>query len=635
METGKFDFSGTGTTQLNRKEAAYPADEAEADALWQARLTNEVLSERLRLTLAEEKKKEKAAEIKNAPPSESKPTDVTEKKLDKPADTPEQKLLKRYKRVFEAISENDEEDISNFFLSAISQAYDPHSEYMSAPERDSFDIEMNKRLQGIGAVLSMRDGAAEIERLVAGAPAHMSGQVKVHDRIVGVAQGLDGEMEDVEGMKLNKVVEKVRGEEGSTVRLKIVPAADPTITREIVLKRAKVELKESLAKADLIETRDANGQVLRIGWITIDSFYADMERHTVSVTRDVKKLLTRLMKEGISGLVIDLRGNGGGSLDEAISLTGLFIKRGPVVQQKSWNGAVDTRVSKALEPMYDGPLVVATDHTSASASEIFAAALQDYGRAVIVGDKSTFGKGTVQTILDVRRFMPMFSKAERAGSLKVTIQKFYRIAGGSTQLKGVEPDLVLPSRLDALDIGESALKDPLPYDTIRKVDYDLADTAPLPANELRARMDSRLAKNAEFEYVREDVARIEDQIKKNIVSLNEKARMDEIKTNKERNKKRSEERKARLAAASKNGDPFTVYRLTLENAEKEGLTLLEKAKEDEKGSMISGKDEDEDSDDDDKDEFPHDIEPVKGETLNIMKDLILLNRAARTAKAEQ
>ncbi len=632
LESGKLEFSGTGTTHINRKDAAYSATTAEADAIWTARVTNEVLGERLRRTLAEEKKKEKAEKAER--PEEKKADPASAPKVSanpKPEDSPEVKVLKRYKRLLDSMNENDEEDVTNFFLSALSQAYDPHSEYFSAPEKDQFDIEMNKRLQGIGAVLSMKDGAAEVDRLVAGAPAHLSGQLKIHDRIVGVAQGTNGEMEDVEGMKLNKVVERVRGDEGSTVRLKVIPASDPTTFKEVVLKRAKVELKESLAKADLIESKDAKGEPNRIGWLTIDSFYADMEHHTVSLTKDVKKLLTRLMKENISGLVIDLRGNGGGSLDEAISLTGLFIKKGPVVQQKSWNGAVESRYSKSPEPMYTGPLCVLTDRTSASASEIFAAALQDHGRAVVVGDKSTFGKGTVQTILDVGRYMPNISKSTRAGSLKVTIQKFYRIAGGSTQLKGVVPDLILPSRYDALEIGEESLKGPLPYDTIRKLDYDLAETAPLPANELRSRMDQRLEKDPEFQYVKDDIARLKDQVAKNTLSLNEKERLDEIQKNKQRNKARSEDRKTRVATASKNGDPFTVYRLTLENADAEGLTTLEKAKIDDKAGMITEKDDDDDGSDD-KDDFPHDMEPVRAETVNIMKDLIELNRQARTAK---
>ena len=632
VEGGKLDFNGQGTTPINRKEAAYCATEAELDGLWKARVTNELLSAKLLVTLADEKKKDKAANSSEKPVEASKDTKAT--KAAKPPDTPEVKILKRYQRFLETMKENDEEDIANFFLSALSQAYDPHSEYFSAPEKDNFDIEMNKRLQGIGAVLSMKDGAAEIERLVGGAPAHLSGQLKVHDRIVGVAQGADGEMEDVEGMKLNKVVEKVRGDEGSTVRLKIVPAADPTSFKEVVLKRAKVELKESLAKADLIESKDAKGEPNRIGWITIDSFYADMEHHTVSLTKDVKKLLQRLMKENIVGLVIDLRGNGGGSLDEAIALTGLFIKKGPVVQQKSWNGAVDPRYSKPGEPLYAGPLCVLTDRTSASASEIFAAALQDHGRAVVVGDKATFGKGTVQTILDVSRYMPSISRSTRAGSLKVTIQKFYRIAGGSTQLKGVIPDLILPSRYDALEIGEEALKDPLPYDTIRKMDYDLADTAPLPSDALRAHMTERLKSNPEFQYVQDDVARLKEQIAKNTLSLNEAERLAEIHSNKQRNKQRSTERKERTAVDNKNGDPFTVYRLNLENVDAEGLTLLEKAKADDKGSIING-DDDDDSSADDKDEFPHDLDPVKAETINIVKDLIEIDRQARTAKIDK
>ncbi len=635
LEPGKLDFNSAGTTHYSRKDAAYCATEAEKDALWKAKITNEVLGERLRNTLAEEKKKEKPAKAVEAKPTEGEVPKITANP--KTPDTPEQVVLKRYKRILDNLKENDAEDVTNFFLSALSQAYDPHSEYFSAPEKDQFDIDMNKRLVGIGAVLQTKDGAAEVKELVSGAPAHLSGQVKVNDRIVGVAQGASGEMEDVQDMKLNKVVERVRGDEGTIVRLKMIPAADPTTFKEVVIKRAKVELKERLAKADLIETKDAKGEPNRVGWLTLDSFYADMEKHTVSLTKDVRKLLARLMKENIKGLVIDLRGNGGGSLDEAVSLTGLFIKKGPVVQQKSWNGAVDYRTSRSPEPVYNGPLCVLIDRTSASASEIFAAALQDHGRAIIVGDKSSFGKGTVQTVLDVGRYMPNISKSTRAGSLKVTIQKFYRIAGGSTQLKGVIPDLVLPSRFDAIEIGEEALKGPLPYDTIRKLDYDLAETAPLPANELRGRMEQRLEKNTEFQYVREDITRLKAQVDKNTLSLNEQERLEEIHANKAREKTRSAERKARTEAAAKDGDPFTVYRVTLENAEAEGLTTLEKAKLNDKADLITATDDDlpEETPAEEKNEFPHDIEPVKAETLRIMSDLIELNHQARTAKVGQ
>lgn len=670
IEKGKLDFTTDQTIELTRKDAPWAANESDLDDLWRRQITREVLQERLNIARAEERKKQKAAKELKAPGTDkphepekavpdiippgaqnTPPTPpgaqppIVEQNEQKPApakktpDTPEQKVLKRYDTFLKAIAEQDDEDVTNFFLSCIASAYDPHSEYLSAPEQDRFNIDMKKSLTGIGAVLQSKDGAAEIKSLVPGGPADKSGGIHVGDMITGVGQGLDGEILPLEGLKLEKIVEMIRGEENTTVRLRINPADDPTTFREIKIVRAKVEIKDTLAKAELIELNKPDAPPLRVGWIELESFYADMEnmnrKGAVSATAHVRALLKRLQEENIAGLVLDLRGNGGGSLEEAIRLTGLFIKSGPVVQQRDNRNRVEARFSRGAEPVYSGPLVVVTDRASASASEICAAALQDYGRAVVVGDKASFGKGTVQTILGVADHMPLFSARDRAGSLKVTIQKFYRISGGSTQREGVKADVVLPSRYDAMEVGESFLKEPLPYDMIKDMTYDKAPTNPLPIADLGARSAERIAKNPEFNYVADYIARTQELIRRNTMSLNEQARLKEDMENEARVEQQKEERKARIAEANKGGDPYKVFPLTLDTVGEVTLKTDEEVKEAEKNKPnINASIDDEDEDPSAKEEtFPHGIEPVKAETLEIVKDLISMTGPAKgTAK---
>lgn len=622
IESGKLDFNGSDTVEISRKEADWVATEADLDELWRKEIVREVLLERLNLAHAEKRKKEKEAS------GEEKKDDAKVQK--KTPDTPEQKVLKRHLRFIDTLKETDEEDVTNYFLSAIATAYDPHSEYLSAPEQATFNIEMKKALIGIGAVLASKDGAAEIKSVVPGGPADKSGAVKMGDLIVGVAQGEAGEMEDIEGMKLQRIVEKIRGEAGSIVRLKVQPADDPTITREIKITREKVEMKDTLAKGELIEisnTSDTAAPPQKIGWINLDSFYADMEnRGGRSATADVKKVLLRLQKEGIAGLVIDLRGDGGGSLEEAIKLTGLFVKKGtPVVQQRDNRNRREARQTRD-NPVYNGPLIVMTDRASASASEIFAAALQDCGRAVIVGDKATFGKGTVQTLLDVKEHMSWQTNKDRAGSLKVTIAKFYRINGGTTQRDGVEPDVVLPSRYDAMDVGEQFLKNCLPYDKIETLPFDMAETHPLPTKELVSRSAVRVKSNPDIAFINDYVTRTRELIKKNTLSLNEKTRIEEDEASEARNKAYKEDRKKRVAEANKNGDPYKVFPVTLDNVDAPQLLPDSETKKDSKKTIQQMLEEDDDhSISDSDDTFPHGLDPAKLETMHILRDLVELS----------
>lgn len=644
----EFKFDSKETVELKREKAPWPKNLAESDKLWKLLLEENMLSEtmiaenRERDKVKKEKEKaEKAAEAaKEGKPEEAKKEeqskDVAKKEKDEDEDlSPKDRVIKDYDRLLENLKENDNEDVVNFFLSSLSSAYDPHTEFMSQTEIDSFNISMKHSLVGIGALLESKDDVAEIRGIVVGGPADKQGELQLGDQILSVAQG-EKDFVDVKFMKLQKIVDMIRGDEGTTVRIKVSPANDRDSTKLISIVRAEVELKEKLANAEMILTPDALGKPMKVGWIMMPSFYADMEEGKVSMTEDVSKLLKRLIKEKIDGLVLDLRGNGGGSLEEAIKLTGLFVPAGPVVQAKDWRGNITWRESETPDALYTGPLVVLTDKTSASASEILAAALQDYRRALVVGDQSTFGKGTVQTILPVERFMPFFSDKSRAGALKVTIQKFYRIAGGSTQLKGVVPDLKLPSVRDVLDIGESAAPNALEYDTIPAREFAFSRKDALPVEQLNASMQSRLATNPEFQFVMDESERIKERIDKNVVSLSIEERRQERDEGEARREKQEELRKSRAEEVAKQvGDKgFKIYQLTLDNVDAKELTLMSDVTSEQRSGMRVAADAD--GEDKAASEFPYGIEPAKLETLNIMRDYIqVLNGQPTTAKTSE
>jgi carboxyl-terminal processing protease len=636
---GKVDMETTGVLPLNRRKLDYAKSEEELDAAWNDRITSDLLEQNLAARLAEEKKAEKAEKAaKKAKETQGAPSEkpAVEAKPDMAVKekTPQEKVIQRYRNLAKLVNEQDKEDITNSILTAVSQCYDPHSEYMGAPEEDRFRLDMQKSLIGIGAQLQMDmdDNLPTIDKLVRGGPAMQGGQLKPKDKILAVGQGEDGELEETVGLKLDRVVQKIRGQSGTKVRLKVQPAADRSTSKEIIITRDLVPMNETKAKAQLVEHTAKDGTTRRLGWFIIDSFYADMMKQDEGVTRDVIPILQRLIREKIDGLVIDLRGNGGGSLEEALKLTGLFVDRGPVVQVKSFNGNIISRPTKGNGKMYNGPLVVMTDRTSASASEIFAAAMQDYGRGVVVGDKSTFGKGSVQTIIDLQNVIPPRHKFPRAGSLKVTIQKFYRIAGGSTQLKGVTPDIILPSKWDGLEIGEETLDYPMPYDEIRMENYKPSEHSPLPMRPLTDLSKQRIAKDPEFAYILEDVARLKKQTDENSLSLNLEKRISEIKENKARYNQRKKERRERNEATIKNGDPFKVYEINVENVKNEQLQLVEDVK---KETFMVGAD-DEEEDDEPIDDFLHDLDPLKLEGLAVLEDLIgqKAEEGPKTAQAD-
>lgn len=600
------DFKSNATVELNRQKAPWPKDEADADQLWRGRITNELLQEHL---------------------------------SEHPIEPAPQLVARRYDRLARNVHEQDKDEQIKLFLDALAQAYDPHSEYLSKADMKNFSINMGLSLVGIGAMLRSEDGYAKIESLVPGGPAQLDGRLKVGDRITAVAQG-PADFVDVREMRLDKVVEMIRGKKGTRVRLLAIPsdAADPSRRKNVDLVRDEIKLKDQEARADIIMKKDENGDPIKLGWLTLPSFYADMDRHQKSTTRDVLALLKRLKKENIAGLVIDLRHNGGGSLEEALSLTGLFLKSGPIVQTKDYNGSI--RISSDPDPgiAYSGPLIVLTSRQSASASEIFAAALQDYGRAVIVGDKSTFGKGTVQTILPIGRFASLLgSHSDEDGALKLTIQKFYRVAGGSTQLHGVTSDIVLPSLSDLPEFGEGALKNALPYDEVTKAKYTKwSDNHSLFVDQLRARSEERVKNDPEFHYVMEDMDRLRHKMDENQITLNEDARKKELQDDKLRKEMRSKERLAR------NQEEPRIYRLTLDTVDKPNLQLIMypgKLAEAKKNGVSPKVDPEAASDADsdlisgggEGDSKEPAIDPERDETLNILTDLVDLSRGPKTA----
>ena len=383
-------------------------------------------------------------------------------------------LQKRYERLLKSFDQINSEDVFSIFMNCITESYDPHTNYLSTKATDLFKQSMSLSLEGIGARLTTENEYTKVAEILPGGPADKSKLLHANDLISGVAQGVDGEMVDVVGWRLDEVVKLIKGPKGTDVRLQVLPAQTGMSGPPVVLHfvRDKVKLEDQAAKKQIVNY-SANGKDIKLGVISLPSFYLDYAAYQKgdpnyrSTTRDVKKIVQELKAEGVSGIVMDLRNNGGGPLPEAIKLTGLFIKDGPVVQVKDPTNHVEVYADEDKEVAYDGPLVVLTNRFSASASEIFAGAIQDYHRGVIVGE-STFGKGTVQAVLDLQRLV---KSPENAGQLNLTSQKFYRVTGSSTQIKGVTPDILLPSALGPEQFGESSRPSALPWDVIKMTDF--------------------------------------------------------------------------------------------------------------------------------------------------------------------
>ena len=599
-----FEFKTDERVLLNRKTLPRPKDMAEAKKLWRERLRYEYLQEKLNIgqpdviadlileklkagkpkevaaVLREKMSKAKAEEIgklvveKSAKENPEATVKFVREKLDREnAEEIVKIITRRYTRILRAVNEYENDDVLQIYLSALTHVYDPHSDYMGKSESENFSI---LSLFGIGALLRSEDGFCKILSLMAEGPAERSKKLKANDKIIAVAQG-DEPAVDVVEMKLNKVVELIRGPKGTEVRLTIIPAdaADPSVRRTISLLRDEIKLEDQAAKARIYDLPSDQGPAMRMGVIDLPSFYAtfdlDGRRSSAerkSTTTDVAKLLKKLKAEKVSGIVLDLRRNGGGSLEEAINLTGLFIKEGPVVQVKGPDGTVDVDNDTDPSVLYDGPLIVLTSRFSASASEILAGALQDYGRALIVGDSSTHGKGTVQSFMQLGPLLRGKGKSAAGGdpgAIKITIKKFYRASGSSTQLEGVIPDIVLPSLNNHAEVGEKSLDDPLPWDTIASASYEKLNRIEPVLTELKKRSESRVAADRDFAFLRGEIERYKKTLAEKSVSLNEAQRLKEKKEADERYKARKKEMTGRPEVQR------TVYEITLKNADLPGL----------------------------------------------------------------
>ena len=618
LASEEFDFTKSESIQRSRKDAAWPKDEAEAMSIWRQQIKEAVLSENLRRDM-----------IAKLAEKQGKPNPL---KNDK---DPKEKLALRYERFHHSVVKDvDDEDVAAMFLSAVARSFDPHTDYMSTREMDRFRDGMKNELVGIGALLQgEEDGATKIMGIVVGGPADKHGVLKLNDRVVAVDPDGEGprEMVDIMFMKIDKVVDLIRGQQGSPVQLKAEPAGGaPGETSLITIVRDKVALKDEQASAEIIEMKGADGESSRLGIITLPSFYADFDEGRVRCSVDVERLLERLKDEGIDGLLLDLRNNGGGALEEVRRMTGFFTRRGPVVQVRNTFGEIQVKESEK-EPIYDGPMIVLTDKSSASASEILAGALQDNHRAIVVGESSTFGKGTVQQPMDIGRMLPFFKARNKAGTLKVTIQKFYRPSGSSTQKMGVIPDVVLPSLTDALEVGEAFLDHPLEHDMIRKA----PDFAPLKEEQLflpriKELSEERVKASKDFAYISEDVAKAKARIRDNKVSLNMAERKKELDEIDQQQQQRNAERKARFAEVQKKDkDQLTFYKLTLDDVEKGGdLRSFDPSAENEQ-YMRRAKDETAELDD--TPQWPSALDPHKREGVMILNDLVDITRNARMA----
>lgn len=494
-----FDFGVQESYPLVRDEAPWPRSEAESDDLWRKR----VKGDWLRLKLA------------------GKTDAVIRDTLDK-----------RYQNSLERAFKYKSDDVFQSFMDAYTTSVDPHTDYFGARAAAEFDISMKLSLVGIGAVLQERDDYTTIRELVPGGPAQLSGKLTVGDRITGVGQGKDGPIKEVVGTRLDEIVQMIRGKKDSVVRLDILPAdAGPDGSHRLIsLTRDKISLDKQAARKTVLPIKDGEA-TRKIGVITLPVFYEDFEARQKgdpnyrSASRDVAKLLGELKQDDVDGVVIDLRNNGGGSLSEAIELTGLFVGKGPVVQQRGADGKVEVGRDDLPTPAWTGPVGVLINRGSASASEIFAAAIQDYGRGVIVGEPS-FGKGTVQTVVNLDK--AAHNSKPKFGELKLTIAQFFRVNGGTTQLRGVTPDISLPGLSDPKSFGEASYDNALPWIQIKPANYAPAGniTALLP--KLQTRHDARVRNDRDFQRFVEDIAELKAQRDKGVISLNLTERRNEL-----------------------------------------------------------------------------------------------------------
>jgi carboxyl-terminal processing protease len=462
-----FDYEVEEYLEIDRSAMPWAKDDAELDERWRKRLKNQALS----LLLAEKA-----------------PTEIPET------------LERRYQNQLKRLAQYNAQDVFQIYANTLAEQYDPHTNYFSPRRAENFDINMSLSFEGIGAILQIDDEYAKVTRLVPAGPADKQGDLRPSDLIMGVGQGEEGPIEDVIGWRLDEIVDLIRGPRDTTVRLEVIPDKGKTDQRRVVpIRRNEVKLEEQAAQKEIIEFTDEADQTHRVGVIDIPAFYIDFEAYRRgdklyrSTTRDVKKLVDELVADGVEGIVIDLRDNGGGSLQEANQLTGLFIEYGPTVQIRSAESRVWRDGKRRRSQYYEGPLAVMINRLSASASEIFAGAIQDYGRGIIVGEQS-FGKGTVQSLVPLQE-----------GQLKITESKFYRVSGGSTQHRGVEPDIDYPSLFDPEKIGESALDNALAWDQIAPTRFNRYNNYDTIIPTLTSLHHARAANDPDYQFLQDQV----------------------------------------------------------------------------------------------------------------------------------
>lgn len=489
------DLTAKEAYRVDRSKAEWPANLAAADDLWRKRIKFELVAELLNK---------------------------------KPLDEAKTIVRKRYERMLKNLAEISGDELAELYLSDIARLYDPHSTYFSASTYEDFGIQMKLQLVGIGAILGLEEDTCVVKEIVPGGPADLGRELKPNDKILSVAQ-TGTEPVEVVGMKLRKIVEMIRGTKGTQVHLVVQPAdaTDPSARKDVVITRDVVKLNSARARAAVFQVPDGDGNLMPLGVITLPSFYSegaegDTDSPRATAAKDVARLIDILKKEDIRGLVLDLRHNGGGFLNEAIELAGLFIQQGPVVQVKAYNGEIQVDRDTNPRIAYDGPLAVLTDRFSASASEIVTGALQNYGRAIVVGDSSTHGKGSVQMVVEMKQYSRALALSPvKTGAAKFTTQKYYLPSGQSTQLKGVIPDITLPSIDDYIpNIGESDLPRALVWDQITSSSFDGAPLDPKIVSQLRQNSLNRQSSLEEFAYLKKNVDWFKNRQEQKSISVN-------------------------------------------------------------------------------------------------------------------